>query len=50
MSEQKKRKVETSNDPNVWLKWYHELSDESDLSESSKDDESDKEEENTDRE
>ncbi|CAH1984345.1 unnamed protein product [Acanthoscelides obtectus] len=47
MSEQKKRKVETSNDPNVWLKWYHELSDESDLSESSKDeDESDKEEEN----
>ncbi|CAH2001451.1 unnamed protein product [Acanthoscelides obtectus] len=47
MSEQKKRKVETSNDPNVWLKWYHELSDESDLSEISKDeDESDKEEEN----
>ncbi|CAH1995456.1 unnamed protein product [Acanthoscelides obtectus] len=47
MSEQKKRKVETSNDPNVWLKWYHELSDESDLSESSKDeDESEKEEEN----
>ncbi|CAH2000086.1 unnamed protein product [Acanthoscelides obtectus] len=26
MSEQKNRKVETSNDPNVWLKWYHELS------------------------
>ncbi|CAH1979567.1 unnamed protein product [Acanthoscelides obtectus] len=47
MSEQKKRKVETSNDPNVWLKWYHELRDESDLSESSKDeDESDKKEEN----